>query len=117
VLEAGREAAPRLRTLLAGHRSRPVRAETIATSIAAWLEQDPDPQTRQRTAALLTAAEGRHERRLSNSWTPSPAAGVRHGGVCGERSARSEPDESRGGRPSRGRAAAYLIDHGQAADG
>ena len=106
VLEAGREAAPRLRTPAGRDRSRPVTAPMLRLRrIAAWLEQDPDPQTRQRTETLLTAADGRRRvgRRRTGRRLHRPA-GVRHRGAAGRARPRTEPDEPGGRRPGRGRA-------------
>ena len=71
VLEAGREAAPRLRRLLAGNRGRAVTSSApalsgdLARAIASWTEQDPDPQTRQQLDDLLTAANAGDARAMA----------------------------------------------------
>jgi phosphomannomutase len=90
-----------------------VKAE-LHRQIAAWSAQDPDPQTRQRTEALLTAADGGDE--LAALELVDAFTGRLEFGTAGLRGALG-PGPNRMNRVVVGQAAAglasYLIDHGQ----
>ena len=90
-----------------------MRAE-LARQIAAWLEQDPDPETRRRTESLLTAAEQGDERAVLE--LADAFSGRLEFGTAGLRGALG-PGPNRMNRVVVGQAAAglatYLIDHGQ----
>ena len=111
VLEAGREAAPRLRQAPRGNRGRAVTSRAPALSIefaraiASWTEQDPDPQTRQQVHDLLTAADAGDSEAIAELVDAfSGTTPVRHRRASRRTRSGSQSDEPGRRRPGGGRA-------------
>ena len=95
--------------------SGPALSSELARVIASWSEQDPDPQTRQQVADLLTEATAGHPKAISE--LVDAFSGRLEFGTAGLRGALG-PGPNRMNRVVVGQAAtalaAYLIDHGRA---
>jgi phosphomannomutase len=93
--------------------SAPVLSSELARAIARWTEQDPDPQTRQQVAELLTAAESGNAQATAEL-VDAFSARLQFG-TAGLRGALG-PGPNRMNRVVVGQAAAalasYLLDHG-----
>lgn len=93
--------------------SAPVLSSELARAIARWIEQDPDPQTRQQVAELLTAAESGNAQATAEL-VDAFSARLQFG-TAGLRGALG-PGPNRMNRVVVGQAAAalasYLLDHG-----
>jgi phosphomannomutase len=93
--------------------SAPILSSELARAIARWTEQDPDPQTRQQVAELLTAAESGNAQATAEL-VDAFSARLQFG-TAGLRGALG-PGPNRMNRVVVGQAAAalasYLLDHG-----